>query len=86
MTTLEDLKPDLAAFEASRETLEERHPGQFLVFHAAMFEGAHETFHEAARDAVERFGDAPFLPRQVGAERAIMLPLALSPVAPDARR
>ena len=86
MTTLEDLKLDIDAFEACRESLEERHPGRYVVSHAAAFEGAHDSFHEAAQDAVERFGDAPFLIRQVGAERAITLPFALSPVSPDAGR
>ena len=81
MTTLEDLRPDLAAFEASRETLEERHLGQYVFFHAATFEGVHDSFHETARDAVERFGDAPFLIRQVGAEREVSLPFAAFPDA-----
>ena len=86
MTTLEDLKPDIDAFEACRESLEAKHRGQFVVFHDARFEGAHDSFHEAAKDAVERFGDAPFLIRQVGAAREISLQFALSPASPDANR
>ena len=86
MTTMEDLRADLDAYEACRESLEECHRGEYVVFHAAAFAGAHDSFHEAARDAVERFGDAPFLIRQVGADRAITLPFALSPVSPDADR
>ena len=82
MTTIEDLKPTIAAFETSHETLEERHLGEFVVFHDAKFEGAHLSFHEAAKGAVERFGDAPCLIREVGAPREISLPFAL---VPDAR-
>lgn len=83
MTKIEDLKPDLDAFEACREGLETDHGGQFVVFHAASFEGAYDSFDEAAKDAVTRFGDAPFLIRQVGADREVSLPFA---VLPDAHR
>ena len=83
MTTLDDLKPDLDAYEACRESLEKRHPGRYVLFHATAFEGVHDSFHEAPKDAAERFGDAPFLIRQVGAPREISLPFAL---VPDARR
>ena len=86
MTTIRDLRPDIDGFEACRESLEESHRGQFVVFHATAFAGAHDSFHEAAQYAVERFGDSPFLIRQVGADRAITLPFALSPVSPDAHR
>ena len=79
MTTFEDLKPDIDAFEACRESLEANHRGQFVVFYAAAFEGAHDSFHKAAQDAVRRFGDAPFLIRQVGADRTLSLPFTLSP-------
>ena len=57
-----------------------------MVFHDTRFEGIHDSFHEAAKDAAQRFGDAPFLIRQVGAAREISLPFALSPVSPDAGR
>ena len=77
MTTLEDLNPDLEAFEACLESLEANHNGQFVVIHDASFEGPHATFHEAAKDAVTRFGDAPFLIRQVGADREVSLPFAV---------
>ena len=79
MTTIKDLTPDIDAFEACRESLEANHRGQFVVFHAAAFEGAHDSFHEAAKDAAERFGDAPFLIREVGADRTVSLPFTLSP-------
>lgn len=57
MTTIEDLKPNIAAFGTYHETLEECHLGEFIVFQDAKFEGAHRSFHEAAKDAVKRFGD-----------------------------
>ena len=65
MPTIDALTADIDAFEALRETLEKRHPGRFVVFHAARFEGAHPSFHESAQDASKRFGDAPFLIRTV---------------------
>lgn len=86
MTALEKSKPDLDAFEACRESLEANHRGQFVVFQAAAFAGAHDSFHEAAKDATKRFGDSPFPIRQGGAERAITLPFSLSPGSPDAGR
>ena len=86
MSTLEDLKADLDAFEACCENLEANHGGQFVVFHDASFEGAHRSLHVAAKDAVDRFGDAPFLIRQVGAEREISLPFVLPSDSHDASR
>ena len=86
MTTLDDLKPDLDAYEACRESLEADHAGQFVVFHAARFEGPHPSFHDAAKDAAARFRDAPFLIRQVGADRTVSLPFALSLGVRDAGR
>ena len=60
MTTIEHLKPALAGYETCRESLEARYPGQLVVFLRAGFEGAHPSFHEAAKDAAERFCDARF--------------------------
>ena len=86
MTTMEDLRADLDAFEACRESLEPDYGGQFVVFHEARFEGAHRSFHKAAHDGLKRLGDAPFLIRQVRADRTVSLPFALSPGVPDAGR
>lgn len=60
MTTIEHLKPELAGYEVRRESLEARYPGQFVVFLVAGSKGAHLSFHEPAKDAAERFGEARF--------------------------
>ena len=60
MTAIDHLNPELAGHEACRESLETRFPGHFVVFLGAGFERVHSSFHEAAKDAAERYGDAPF--------------------------
>jgi hypothetical protein len=62
------LETEIAAFEAQKAALEQHHKGKFVVFHGGDFVGAFDTFDNAAREAVSRFGRGPFLIRQVGVE------------------
>jgi hypothetical protein len=61
------LETEIAAFERRREELEKYHNGKFVVFRGEELIGAFDTFDNAAREAVSRFGRGPYLIRQVGA-------------------
>ena len=73
-----DLKVNIDAFEAQRETLEKHYMGKHALFHEGEFVGAFDTFHNAAEDAVRRFGNDTFLIRQVGAPNEMPIPASLA--------
>lgn len=68
------LKADIAAYEKMREALETNHLGKWVVFHKEELVGAYDSLAFAAYDAVQRFGDHPFLIRQVGEGVPVRLP------------
>ena len=71
-----DLDSQIAAYEDMKPTLDTEHYGKWVVFHAEEFRGSYDSFEEAAEDAMERFGEGPYLIRQVGA-RPTGLPASL---------
>ena len=73
-----DLAANIEAYEAMKEELEERHLGKHLVFHDRKFADAFDSFHEAACEAVLRFGNGPYLIRQVGTSRTMRLPTSIA--------
>ena len=74
MRTPAELEQNIEAYEALRETLEERYLHKFVVFHDSELIGSFDSFHNAAREAVRRFGQGPYLIRQVGAPTRIAMP------------
>lgn len=61
------LTDEIAAYESMQRTLELDHMGKWVVIHDKELAGIHESFEEAAEDAVNRFGSGPYLIREVGA-------------------
>jgi len=61
------LETEIAAFERQREELEKHHKGKFVVLRGEEMIGAFDTFDNAAREAVSRFGRGPYLIPQVSA-------------------
>ncbi len=61
------LDQEIAAFEARIDELNQHHLGKWVVFHGGAFVDAFDTFDNAAKEAVLRFGAGPYLIRQVGA-------------------
>ncbi len=78
MTTEHVLAKDIAAFERMRAELQEHHSDKFVVFHDGRLQGSFDTFDSAARDALKRFHDAPFLIRQVGAPEVMPMPASVA--------
>ena len=78
MSTTADLEQNIEAYEAMRETLEQHHLHKFVVFHNTQFVDSFDSFHNAAREAVRRFGQGPYLIRQVGAQRRMAMPASVA--------
>ena len=69
MTDPAPFEKNIEAYEAMRETLEAQHPHKFVVFHDATLIDVFDSLDAAAHEAVYRFGQGPYLIRQVGATR-----------------
>ena len=78
MTTEHILARDSAAFERMKVELRQHYNEKFVVFHNGEFQGSFDTFDSAARDALKRFGDTPFLIRQVGAPEVMPMPASVA--------
>ena len=62
-----ELSDDIAAYEAMRADLESESLGKWVLLHNRILVGKFDSFDDAAKDAVHRFGRGPYLIRQVGA-------------------
>lgn len=71
------LKEDIAAYEAMQEDLELEHLGKWVVIYEGELVDTYEDFQKAAADAVKRFGQGPYLIRQVGASTTFTLPASV---------
>ena len=60
---------NIEAYKAMRETLEAQHLHKFVVFHDAALIDVFDSLDKAAREAVYRFRQGPYLIRQVGGTR-----------------
>lgn len=60
------LRRDMEAFDGQADWLLEHHNGKFVIFHETTFVDSFDTFDAAAREAISRFGQGPYLIRQVG--------------------
>jgi hypothetical protein len=71
-----DVKTDIAAFAKMQEELEEKHMGKWVLFHDESFIAVFDSFEDAAKNAINRFGRGPYLIRQVGAS-SVTLPASV---------
>ena len=71
-----ELRDDIAAYDAMRLDLESSSLGKWVVFHNKELIATFDSFDEAAKEAVRRFGRGPYLIRQIGAP-AITLPASV---------
>lgn len=61
----QDITGEIEAFLRERAKLQAEHAHQWVVFATRKFQGAFDEYEGAARFAVTKFGDAPFLVRNV---------------------
>lgn len=62
-----NLREDIAAFDLMKAELEVSHFHEWAVFYQGRFIDTFSDFEGAATMAVDRFGDGPYLIRQIGA-------------------
>ncbi len=62
-----DLRDEIAAYDAMRADLEARYLGKWALVHDRVLVGTYDSFEDAAKEAVHRFGRGPYLIRQIGA-------------------
>jgi hypothetical protein len=73
---MSELKDDIVAYEGMRADLESSALGKWVVFYDKKLIATFDTFEDAAKDAVHRFGRGPYLIRQIGAA-AVTLPASV---------
>ena len=78
MSTPADLEQNIEAYEAMRETLEKHRLHKLVIVHDAELISSSDNFDNAAREAVHRSGQGPYLSRQVGTLRRIAVPGAIA--------
>ena len=71
------LDEQIAVYDSMREALEREHMGKWIVVHGGVVAGYFETHWDAAEAAVQRFGDGPYLIREIGAPDALQIPAAV---------
>jgi hypothetical protein len=71
-----NLTEDIAAYEALRNEFELSQMSKWVLFHDRQLVAIHDSFADAANEAVERFGRGPYLIRQIGSE-SVTLPASL---------
>jgi len=72
------LQEEIEAFENMKDELLRHHNGKFVVFKGKELIGAFDTFDNAAREAIQRFGNGPYLIRQVGGSTGMPLPASVA--------
>ena len=61
------LEREIARYESMRAELEKNHNGEWVLIHQEEMVGTYNSFEDAGRAAVRRFGRGPYLIRKVGA-------------------
>lgn len=74
----QDISKEIAAFERQRDELVNHHNGKFVIFKDEKLQGSFDTFDSAAREAIKRFKDEPFLIRQVAPSSTMPLPASVA--------
>lgn len=74
----ESLRAEITAYHQQLPTLQQHHAGKFVIFRDGIMQGVFDTFDAAARDAIRRFGDGPYLIRQVAEDRVMPLPASVA--------
>lgn len=71
-----DLDNEITAYSSMQQELEEKHMGKWVLIHKGELISLYDSFDNASKDAVAKFGRGPYLIRQIGAP-AITLPASV---------
>ena len=61
-----EIKSDILAYSKLQAQMEEKYMGKWVLFHNEAFIAVFDSFENAAKEAINRFGRGPYLIRQVG--------------------
>lgn len=64
---MDDTQKNIEAYEKIKQDLENEHMGEWILIYKTKLISVHDSFEEAAEEAVKKFGEGPYLIRQVGA-------------------
>ena len=78
MATAKQLESELQTYEKLKDELVRHHNGKWVLIHDHQFVDTFDTFDNAAREAVKRFGRGPYLIRQVGRSTQIPMPASVA--------
>ena len=76
--TPQTLDGNIKAFIDMSEELNQHHAGKFVLVYDGNFVASYDSFDNAARAAVERYGRGPYLIRQVGAPTEMPMPASVA--------
>lgn len=71
------LQKEIETFERLKPTLIAHHKGKFVIIYKGKLEGAFDTFDNAAKEAIKRFGKGPYLIRRVEDDYPFALPASV---------
>ena len=71
------LDEQIAVYESMRDELEREHMGEWIVMRGSVMAGYFATHWDAAEAAVRRFGEGPYLIREIGAPDTLEIPAAV---------
>ena len=71
-----NVRDDIAAYESMQSELEASYLGRWVLFYDRKFVDTFESFDDAAKVAVARFGKGPYLIRRIGSN-SVTLPASV---------
>lgn len=72
-----NLDENILAYEKEQTELEKTHMGKWIMFHNGKMIAAFDSFEAALSEGEKRFGDNPFLIREVGS-RPVPVPMSVA--------
>ena len=72
------LNDNIKAFINMSEELNQHYAGKFVIIYDGNFVASYDSFDNAARAAIERYGKGPYLIRQIGAPTEMPMPASIA--------
>ncbi|MFZ4500520.1 MAG: hypothetical protein ACOYMZ_03460 [Minisyncoccia bacterium] len=67
-----EIDEQIEYYNSIKETLESENLGKWVLIHNKQVIAYYDSFDEAARDSVSKFGNGPYLIRQIGASQVVL--------------
>lgn len=75
---IKTLDENIAAFMAQEDDLIAHYKGKWVVFYDGALQDSFDSFNSAAKFAVSRFREGPYLIRQVGGPSSVPMPASVA--------